>query len=157
MKVVGQWRRLQQTSTVASYFDYVFRLQAMCSMQKDADFRLAFYGLRPELQGEVRRYMRRNELQTLSLERLYEVAVDAELSTGCCEQTDNPYMITGYEGRLFVYHVCIERQSKHYVWIERTSAHMDVWIERMSVHRDGIERMPCTGVWIERQLVHIVG
>ena len=82
MKVVGQWRRLQQTSTVASYFDYVFRLQAMCSMQKDADFRLAFYGLCPELQGEVRRYMRRNELQTLSLERLYEVAADAELSTG---------------------------------------------------------------------------
>ena len=50
----------------------------------------------------------------------------------CCEQTDNPYMITGYEGRLFVYHVCIERQSKHYVWIERTSVHMDV-LDRKNV------------------------
>ena len=82
MRVVGQWRRLQQTGTVAAYSDYVFRLQAMCSMQQGADFRLAFYGLRPELQGEVRRYMRRKQLQTLSLERLFEIATDAELSFG---------------------------------------------------------------------------
>ena len=82
MKVVGQWRRLQQTGTVAAYSDYVYKLQAMCSMQQGADFRLAFYGLRPELQGEVRRYMRRREVQTLPLERLFEIATDAELSFG---------------------------------------------------------------------------
>ena len=82
MKVVGQWRRLQQTGTVAAYTDYVYRLQAMCSMQQGADFKLAFYGLRPELQGEVRKYMRQRELQTLSLERLFEVASDAEVGLG---------------------------------------------------------------------------
>ena len=82
MKVVGQWRRLQQTGTVAAYTDYVYRLQAMCSMQQGADFKLAFYGLRPELQGEVRKYMRQRELQTLTLERLFEVASDAEVGLG---------------------------------------------------------------------------
>ena len=54
----------------------------MCSMHQDADFCLAFYGLRPELQEEVRRYMRRKQVTTLILERLFEIAIDAELSFG---------------------------------------------------------------------------
>ena len=72
--------RNEGSGTVAAYFDYVFRLQAMCSIQQGADFRLAFYGLCLELQGEVRRYMRRKQLQLLLLERLFEIATDAELS-----------------------------------------------------------------------------
>ena len=82
MKVVGQWRKLQQTGTVAAYSDYIYRLQAMCPMHEHADFRLAFYGLRPELQGEVRKYMRLRELHVLPLETLFTVAADAELGLG---------------------------------------------------------------------------
>ena len=82
MRTVGQWRRLSQTGTVAAYSDYVYRLQAMCSMRQNADFKLAFYGLRPELQGEIRKFMRQRELKTLSLEKMFEVASDAELALG---------------------------------------------------------------------------
>ena len=32
MRVVGQWRRLQQTGSVAAYADYTFRLKALCEM-----------------------------------------------------------------------------------------------------------------------------
>ena len=48
MKVVGQWKRLHQVGTVASYADYVFRLKALCDMGQ-AEFKLVIYGLRPEL------------------------------------------------------------------------------------------------------------
>ena len=58
MQVVGQWRRLRQTDTVAAYSDYVYRLQALSPMPEAASFKLVFYGLREELQDEVRKYMR---------------------------------------------------------------------------------------------------
>ena len=45
MRVVGQWRRLQQTGSVAAYADHVFRLKALCDMGEVAEFKLAFYGL----------------------------------------------------------------------------------------------------------------
>ena len=79
MRVVGQWRRLQQTGSVASYADYVFRLKALCDMGESAEFKLAFFGLQPELQAEVRKYLRQNQLRQLELERLFAVAQDAEV------------------------------------------------------------------------------
>ena len=45
MRVVGQWRRLQQTGSVAGYADYVFRLKALCDMGVAAEFKLAFFAL----------------------------------------------------------------------------------------------------------------
>ena len=57
MRLVGQWRRLQQTGNVAQYADYVFRLKALCEMGDVAEFKLVFFGLRPELQAEVRRQL----------------------------------------------------------------------------------------------------
>ena len=51
-------------------------------MPQNADFKLAFYGLRPELQGEIRKFMRQRELKTLTLEKMFEVASDAELALG---------------------------------------------------------------------------
>ena len=79
MRVVGQWRRLQQTGSVASYADYVFRLKALCDMGASAQFKLAFFGLQPELQAEVRKYLRQNRLKQLELEKLFAVAQDAEV------------------------------------------------------------------------------
>ena len=80
--MVAQWRRLHQTGTIAAYADHVYKLQAMCSMQQGADFKLAFFGLRPEIQGEVRKYMRKRNLQTLPLDHLFQLAADAELGMG---------------------------------------------------------------------------
>ena len=79
MRVVGQWRRLQQTGSVAGYADYVFRLKALCDIGESAEFKLAFFGLQPELQAEVRKYLRQNHLRQLELERLFAVAQDAEV------------------------------------------------------------------------------
>ena len=82
MKVVAQWQRLQQTGTIAVYADHVYKLQAMCSMQQGADFKLAFSGLRPEIQREVQKHMRKRNLQTLPLDSLFQLAADAELGMG---------------------------------------------------------------------------
>ena len=79
MRVVGQWRKLQQTGSVAGYADYVFRLKALCDMGEAAEFKLAFFGLQPELQAEVRKYLRQNRLRQLELEKLFAVAQDAEV------------------------------------------------------------------------------
>ena len=70
MRVVGQWRKLQQMGSVAAYADYVFRLKALCDMGQSAKFKLAFFGLQLELQAEVRKYLRQNRLRQLELERL---------------------------------------------------------------------------------------
>ena len=79
MRVVGQWRRLQQTGSVAGYADYVFRLKVLCDMGESAEFKLAFFGLQPELQAEVRKYLRQNRVKQLELEKLFAVAQDAEV------------------------------------------------------------------------------
>ena len=79
MRVVGQWRRLQQTGSVASYADYVFWLKALYDMGEAAEFKLAFFGLQPELQAEVREYLRQNRVRQLELEKLFAVAQDAEV------------------------------------------------------------------------------
>ena len=79
MRVVGQWRRLQQTGSVAAYADHVFRLKALCNMGEVAEFKLAFYGLQPELQAEVRKHLRQNNLHQLELEKLFAIAQDAEV------------------------------------------------------------------------------
>ena len=79
MQVVGQWRRLQQTGSVAGNADYTFRLKALCEMGKAAEFKLAFYGLQPELQAEVRKYLRQNHVRQLLLEQLFAIAQDAEV------------------------------------------------------------------------------
>ena len=79
MRVVGQWRRLQQIGSVASYADYIFRLKALCDIGASAEFKLAFFGLQPELQAEVRKYLRQNRLKQLELEKLFAVAQDAEV------------------------------------------------------------------------------
>ena len=63
MRVVGQWRRLQQTGSVAAYADYTFRLKALCEMGEAAEFKLVFFGLMPELQAEVRKYLRQNRVR----------------------------------------------------------------------------------------------
>ena len=76
MRVVGQWRRLQQTGSVAGYADYVFRLKALCDMGVAAEFKLAFFGFQPELQAEVRKYLRQNRLRQLELEKLFAIAQD---------------------------------------------------------------------------------
>ena len=95
MRVVGQWRRLQQTGSVASYADYVFRLKALCDMGEAAEFKLAFFGLQPELQAEVRKYLRQNRVKQLELEKLFAVAQDAEVGlTGRGGRKGN----TGQEG-----------------------------------------------------------
>ena len=60
MRVVGQWRRLQQTGSMAGYADHTFRFKALCEIGKAAEFKLAFYGLQPELQAEVRKYLCQN-------------------------------------------------------------------------------------------------
>ena len=49
MRIVGRWRQLQQKGSVASYADYVFWLKALCDMDLQAEFKLAFFGLQPEL------------------------------------------------------------------------------------------------------------
>ena len=79
MRVVGQWRRLQQTGSVAAYADHVFRLKALCDMGEVAEFKLAFYGLQPELQAEVRKHLCQNKLHQLELEKLFAIAQDAEV------------------------------------------------------------------------------
>ena len=79
MQIVGKWRRLHQIGSVASYADYVFRLKALCDMGQPAEFKLVFYGLQPELQAEVRRHLRQNKVSTLDLEKLFAVALDAEV------------------------------------------------------------------------------
>lgn len=79
MRVVGQWRRLQQTGSVAGYADHVFRLKALCDLGEVAEFKLTFYGLQPELQAEIRKYLRQNSLRQLGLEQLFAIAQDAEV------------------------------------------------------------------------------
>ena len=79
MRLVGQWRRLQQLGTVAQYADYVFWLKALCEMGDIAEFKLVFYGLRPELQAEVRRQLRQRGVRRLELEELFVIASDVEL------------------------------------------------------------------------------
>ena len=79
MKSIGQWRRLQQMGSVASYADFVFRLKATCTLGEEAEFRLVFYGLREELQAEIRRQMRVAGETRMPLERLFRVAADAEV------------------------------------------------------------------------------
>ena len=79
MRVVGQWRRLQQTGSVAAYADYVFRLKALCDMGESAEFKLAFFGLQLELQAKGRKYLRQNRVKQLELEKLFAVAQDAEV------------------------------------------------------------------------------
>ena len=79
MQIVGKWRRLHQIGSVASYADYVFRLKALCDMGSQAEFKLVFYGLQPELQAEVRRHLRQNKVSSLDLEKLFAVALDAEV------------------------------------------------------------------------------
>ena len=48
-------------------------------MGESVEFKLAFFGLQPELQAEVRKYLRQNRLRQLELERLFAVAQDAEV------------------------------------------------------------------------------
>ena len=79
MRVVGQWRRLQQFGSVAAYADHVFRLKALCDMGDVAEFKLAFFGLQPELQAEVRKHLRQNRVHQLELEKLFAIAQDAEV------------------------------------------------------------------------------
>ena len=79
MRIVGRWRQLQQKGSVASYADYVFRLKALCDMGPQAEFKLAFYGLQPELQAEIRKHLRLHRVSTLELEQLFAVALDAEV------------------------------------------------------------------------------
>ena len=78
MQTVGKWRRLHQIGSMASYADYVFRLKVLCNIGQLAEFKLVFYGLQPELQAEVRRYLRQNKVNTLDLEKLFAIALDAE-------------------------------------------------------------------------------
>ena len=87
MKVVGQWKRLHQVGPVANYADYVFRLKALCDMGQ-AEFKLTLYGLRPELQAEVRKHLRQNKLFTMTLEALFAVATDAEVGLGGGKRTE---------------------------------------------------------------------
>ena len=79
MRIVGRWRQLQQRGSVAGYADYVFRLKALCDMGPQAEFKLAFFGLRPELQAEVRKHLRLYRVSVLELEQLFAVALDAEV------------------------------------------------------------------------------
>ena len=48
-------------------------------MGSPASYKLAFTGLYPELQAEVRKYRRQHSLKELSLEKLFAVAGDAEV------------------------------------------------------------------------------
>ena len=82
MITVGKWRRARQIGPVASYSDYIHKLKALCDMGEAAEFRLAFYGLRPELQAEVRRQLRVTGEKTMPLERMFAVATDAEIGLG---------------------------------------------------------------------------
>ena len=81
MKIIGQWKRLHQVGSVANYADFVFRLKALCDMGA-AEFKLALYGLRPELQAEVRKYLRQKKVSSVSLETLFAIATDAEVGLG---------------------------------------------------------------------------
>ena len=65
--------------SITSYADYVFRLKALCDIGASAEFKLAFFGLQPELQAEVRKYLRQNRLKQLELEKLFAVAQDAKV------------------------------------------------------------------------------
>ena len=79
MRIVGRWRQLQQRGSVASYADYVFRLKVLCDIGPQAEFKLAFFGLQPELQAEVRKHLRLHRVSMLELEQLFTVALDAEV------------------------------------------------------------------------------
>ena len=79
MKMIGAWRRMMQTGTVAAYADHFYKVQAVCSMARDAEFKLAYYGLRAELQAEVRKYMRLNKREALTPTEMFRVAGDAEV------------------------------------------------------------------------------
>ena len=101
MRVVGQWRKMQQTGSVAGYADYVFRLKALCDMGKAAEFKLVFFGLQPELQAEVRKYLRQNRLRQLELEKLFAVAQDAEVGiSGHFRRRGNAGQDRGAVGKL---------------------------------------------------------
>ena len=82
MRAVGRWRQLQQRGSVAAFADYVYKLQALCPMSQNAEFKLVFYALREELQGEVQRHLRQYGVDSLPLDTLFQVASDAELSCG---------------------------------------------------------------------------
>ena len=47
-----------------------------------AEFKLALYGLRPELQAEVRKHLRQKKVSTVPLETLFAIATDAEVGLG---------------------------------------------------------------------------
>ena len=78
-KYIGSWRKLQQTGSVAAYADYVFRLETLCPMGMPASFKLAYFGLFPELQAEVRKHLRQYSKKVLLLEEFFAVAADAEV------------------------------------------------------------------------------
>ena len=82
MSVVGQWKRCRQIGTVGRYSDYVYNLRALCPLGESAEFRIAFHGLRYELQAELRKHMRQNGLRELSLTQLFALAADAEVGLG---------------------------------------------------------------------------
>ena len=82
MKVVGQWRRLQQLGSVASYADYTYRLKALCELGEVAEFKLAFIGLWHELQAEVRKRSRQTGKKMQGLDELFAIATDAEVGLG---------------------------------------------------------------------------
>ena len=68
-----------QLRIVAAYADYFYKVQAVCSMARDAEFKLAYYGLQAELQAEVRKYMRLNKCEALTPAEMFRVAGDAEV------------------------------------------------------------------------------
>ena len=82
MVTVGKWRRAKQLGPVSSYSDYIHKLKALCDMGEAAEFRLAFYGLRPELQAEVRRQLRATGEKIMPLDKMFAVATDAEIGLG---------------------------------------------------------------------------
>ena len=82
MNIVGQWKRCRQIGTVGRYADYVHNLKALCPLGESAEFRIAFHGLRYELQAELRKHMRQNGLRELSLTQLFALAADAEVGLG---------------------------------------------------------------------------
>ena len=113
MRVVGQWRRLQQTGSVAAYADHVFRLKALCDIGEVAEFKLTFYGLQPELQAEVRKHLRQNKLHQLDLEQLFAIAQDAEV--GLAGRAGRKGAFTG-EGSACPFDKAMSRERKGAPW-----------------------------------------
>ena len=59
----------------------MFRLKVLCDMGS-AEFKLALYGLRPELQAEVRKHLGQKKVSIVPLETLFAIATDAEVGLG---------------------------------------------------------------------------